>query len=179
MNGIAASNPTPASPQPSAFTAKPMTNGKLPSVRFSMGTLKQLSIVQAFNESISSLFRYGFIRFAGTDDASLPRKVKEPAGRGAPARCARACCWRERRRAIHHHEQSRVHPPLPPEGLLDSLTERCSRTRLPASPALLHHFISSNRPLGSPPGRAVNKEWNRSSHDRMITPLIWLMGWPD
>ena len=47
-----------------------------------MGTLKQLSIVQAFNESISSLFRYGFIRFAGTDDASLPRKVKEPAGRG-------------------------------------------------------------------------------------------------
>src|SRR6266542_6926094 len=59
---MAASRPTPALLQPSAWTAKPMTNGKLPRVRLSIGTLKQLSIVQYFSESSSSRLRSDFIR---------------------------------------------------------------------------------------------------------------------
>src|SRR5436190_9984490 len=59
--GIAASTPTPASLQPSVLTANPMTNGKLPSVRLSIGTLKQLSIVQYLSESSSSRLRSGFM----------------------------------------------------------------------------------------------------------------------
>jgi hypothetical protein len=39
-------------PHPSPFTAKPMMNGKLPSVRFSMGALKHPSMVQCFSESM-------------------------------------------------------------------------------------------------------------------------------
>ena len=60
-NGIAASRPMPALPQPSAFTAKPITNGKFPSVRFSIGTLKQLSIVHCLSDSSSSRLRSGFM----------------------------------------------------------------------------------------------------------------------
>src|SRR5438552_9536934 len=66
---MAASSPTPASFQPSAWTANPMTNGKLPRVRLSIGTLKQLSIVQYFKDNSSSRLRSDFIR---THEKYLP-----------------------------------------------------------------------------------------------------------
>ena len=39
--------------------ASAITNGKVPSVRLSIGTLKQLSMVQCFSEIKSSRFRSG------------------------------------------------------------------------------------------------------------------------
>ena len=52
--GSAAINPTAPGPHPSAATAKAMTNGKLGIVRFSMGTLKQASMVADFSDNSSS-----------------------------------------------------------------------------------------------------------------------------
>src|SRR6266542_1113743 len=70
---MAASRPTPALLQPSAWTAKPITNGKLPRVRLSIGTLKQLSIVQYFSESSSSRLRSDIIREKYSPTAELLR----------------------------------------------------------------------------------------------------------
>src|SRR5687768_4906090 len=59
-NGVAASSPTAKSDQPSALTAKPIRNGMLPSVRFSIGTLKHASMVQYLSERSSSRLRNTF-----------------------------------------------------------------------------------------------------------------------
>jgi hypothetical protein len=49
--------PTAAGPHPSAETAKAMTNGKLGIVRFSIGTLKQASMVDALSDKSNSRWR--------------------------------------------------------------------------------------------------------------------------
>ena len=60
--GRAAMRPTAVLPHPSTETAKVITNGKLGIVRFSMGTLKHASMVEALRESSSSRWRRGFMR---------------------------------------------------------------------------------------------------------------------
>ena len=83
MTGVAASMPMAESDQCNAFTAKPIRNGMLPSVRFSIGTLKHASIVQYLSESSRSRFRKLFtVRAPKRRAISRTRKPRVQDGAG-------------------------------------------------------------------------------------------------